>query len=37
MKIENWMKLSSQVHACLAKEKRGKRGNIIKMQLELGD
>ena len=37
MKIENWMKMSSQVHAWLAKEERGKRGNIIKMQLELGD
>ena len=37
MKVENWMKMSPQVHAWLAKEKRGKRGNIIKMQLELGD
>ena len=37
MKIENWMKMSSQVHAWLAKEDRGKRGNIIQMQLELGD
>ena len=29
--------MSSQVHAWLAKEDRGKRGNIIQMQLELGD
>jgi len=37
MKVENWIKMSSQVHAWLAKEKRGARGKIIGLQLELGD
>tara|TARA_B100001093_G_C26229045_1_gene759432 strand:+ start:73 stop:609 length:537 start_codon:yes stop_codon:yes gene_type:complete len=37
MKLENWMKMSTQVHAWLAKEDRGARGNIIALQLELGD